>query len=108
MRGPKAPKDPTKKRPSLYLMLDKDIAGLPGRDGSCRDTNYMEGRLVEQVKGICGDVDEDILKLLESFEGIRKLVHSIGVSITAHEEAEKSSFIDLEKRINMLQEAISR
>lgn len=94
MRGPKAPKDPTKKRPSLYLMLDKDIAGLPGRDGSCRDTNYMEGRLVEQVKGICGDVDEDILKLLESFEGIRKLVHSIGVSITAHEEAEKSSFID--------------
>lgn len=29
MRGPKAPKDPTKKRPSLYLMLDKDIAGLP-------------------------------------------------------------------------------
>ena len=23
MRGPKAPKDPTKKRPSLYLMLDK-------------------------------------------------------------------------------------
>ena len=49
MRGPKAPKDPTKKRPSLDLMLDKDIAGLPGRDGSCRDTNYMEGRLVEQV-----------------------------------------------------------
>ena len=59
MRGPKAPKDPTKKRPGLYLMLDKDIAGLPGRDGSCRDTNYMEGRLVEQVKGICGDVDEE-------------------------------------------------
>ena len=29
MRGSKAPKDPTKKRPSLYLMLDKDIAGLP-------------------------------------------------------------------------------
>ena len=78
MRGPKAPKDPTKKRPSMYLMLDKDIAGLPGRDGSFRDANYMEGRLVEQVKGICGDVDESILKLLESFEGIRyrKQYHS--------------------------------
>ncbi|MGN1206279.1 MAG: SGNH/GDSL hydrolase family protein [Eubacterium sp.] len=94
MRGPKAPKDPTKKRPCLYLMLDKDIAGMPTRDGACRDTNFMEGRLVEQVKGICGDVDKDILKLLESFEGIRKLVHSVGVSITAHEESEKSSYID--------------
>ena len=94
MRGPKAPKDPTKKRPCLYLMLDKDIAGLPGRDGSCRDTNYMEGRLVNQVKGICGDVEEEILKLLESFEGVRKLVHSVGISITAHEESQKSSFVD--------------
>ena len=94
MRGPKAPKDPTKKRPCLYLMLDKDIAGLPGRDGSCRDTNYMEGRLVDQVKGICGDVEEEILNLLESFEGVRKLVHSVGISITAHEESQKSSFVD--------------
>ena len=32
MRGPKAPKDPTKKRPGLYLMLDKDIAGA-AREG---------------------------------------------------------------------------
>ena len=110
MRRPKAPKDPTKKRPSLYLMLDKDIAGLPGRDGSCRDTNYMEGRLVEQVKGICGDVDEDILKLLESFEGIRKLVHRALPRMKKQKKAVLSILrsIVMEKRINTLPEAISR
>lgn len=94
MRGPKAPKDPTKKRPCLYIMLDQNIAGMPGRDGSCRDTNFMEGRLIEQVKGICGDVGEDILKLLENMEGFTKLVHSVGISITAASEAEKKEQID--------------
>lgn len=93
MRGPIAPKDPTKKRPCIYIMLDKDIAGIPGSDGSCRDTNYMEGRLIEQIKGICEGVDEDILKLAEHTEGFVKLVHSIGVSITAPEEEDKSDYV---------------
>ena len=53
MRGPTAPKDPTRKRACLYIMLDKNIAGMPGQNGLSRDTNYMEGRLVEQVKGLC-------------------------------------------------------
>lgn len=94
MRGPVAPKDPTKKRPCIYIMLDKDIAGIPGNDGSCRDTNYMEGRLIEQIKGICGEVEEDILKLLEHTDGFVKLVHSIGVSITAQADSEKNEFVD--------------
>lgn len=93
MRGPTAPKDPTKKRPCLYMMLDQDIAGMPGNDGSCRDTNFMEGRLIEQVKGICGDVDEEILKLLENMEGFTKLVHSVGISITASSEEQKNEYI---------------
>lgn len=93
MRGPIAPKDPTKKRPSLYIMLDKDIAGMVGENGVCRDTNFMEGRLLEQVKGICGDVDEEILKLLEHVEGFLKLVHSIGISITAASEDEKDEVV---------------
>lgn len=94
MRGPTAPKDPTKKRPCLYMMLDQDIAGMPGENGTLRDTNFMEGRLVEQVKGICGDVDEEILKLLENIEGFTKLVHSIGISITASSEDQKSEYIE--------------
>ena len=94
MKGPTAPKDPTKKRSSLYIMLDRNIAGIPGSDGSCRDSNFMDGRLIEQVKGICGDVTEDILKLLEHTDGILKLVHSIGVSITAMNEDEKDENVE--------------
>ncbi len=94
MRGPKAPKDPTKKRPCIYIMLDKDIAGIPGNDGSCRDTNFMEGRLLQQIQGICGEVDKEILDLVQNMDGFVKLVHSIGVSITAQNEDEKKEFID--------------
>ena len=83
MRGPKAPKDPTKKRPSMYLMLDKDIAGLPGRDGSFRDANYMEGRLVEQVKGICGDYNNVVgLPVARLFYEMKKL----GIELTDRED----------------------
>lgn len=94
MRGPKAPKDPTKKRSCIYIMLDKDIAGIPGGDGSCRDTNFMEGRLLQQIQGICADIDEDILKLVEHMDGFTKLVHSIGICITAQKEEEKKESID--------------
>lgn len=94
MRGPTAPKDPTKKRPCLYIMLDKDVAGTPDSNGNYRDTNFMEGRLVDQIKGICGDVDDEILKLVEHTDGFVKLVHSIGVSITASAEEEKKEFIE--------------
>ncbi len=93
MKGPTAPKDPTKKRPCLYIMLDQNIAGLPGANGSCRDTNYMEGRLLQQVQGICGEVDKKILDLLEHTDGFVKLVHSIGVSITAAEQSQKNEFV---------------
>ncbi len=93
MRGPKAPKDPTKKRPCIYLMLDKNIAGLPTNEGLCRDTNFMEGRLVQQIQGICDKIDADILDLIATMEGFQKLVHSVGVSITAHEEEQKSATI---------------
>ena len=93
MRGPAAPKDPTKKRACLYMMLDKNIAGMPVQDGLCRDTNFMEGRLVEQVKGLCGEVDPEILKLLENLQGFRTLVHSIGVSITAVNDDAKNQSI---------------
>lgn len=93
MRGPTAPKDPTKKRACLYIMLDKNIAGMPGQNDLCRDTNFMEGRLVEQVKGLCGEVDSEILKLLENLQGFRTLVHSIGVSITAVDDDAKNQSI---------------
>ena len=34
MAGPKAPKDPERKRPYFYIMKDKDIYGSVQEDGS--------------------------------------------------------------------------
>lgn len=93
MRGPTAPKDPEKKRPALYIMLDHNVAGMPGDDDSFRDSNFMEGRLIEQVKGVYGDVDQNILSLLEHMDGFLKLVHSIGISVVAANEAEKNDIV---------------
>ena len=52
-----APKDPTAKRPGFYVLLDKPVGGLPSND------------------------DENILEMLRTAKGFRKLVHSVGVSI---------------------------
>ena len=57
IRGPKAPKDPTKKREEIYLMIDRDIAGTPKPDGRISDINFMEGRMRSQIVGICDKID---------------------------------------------------
>jgi hypothetical protein len=83
MKGPVAPKDPVEKRPCLYVVLDKTISGTKGKDGKYRDYVYLEGRLQEQVKFICEEIDEEILDMLPRMETFRKLVHSVGVSLKA-------------------------
>jgi len=42
-RGPKAPKDPTKKRSVIYIMLDDAIEGRPNGLGGFSDVNYLYG-----------------------------------------------------------------
>ncbi|MBO4408582.1 MAG: SGNH/GDSL hydrolase family protein [Clostridiales bacterium] len=94
MRGPKAPKDPTKKREAIHLMIDRDIAGTPSPDGKITDINFMEGRMRDQIVGICDSIDEEILNMAEHVDTLLKLVHSIGVSFTARDEANKGETID--------------
>ena len=89
MRGPAAPKDPVEKRPCLYVILDKTISGSKEDDGVCRDYVYLEGRLKGQVQFTSGDVEEDILNMLQEVKSFRKLVHSIGVSLKAEEQEDK-------------------
>ncbi len=86
MRGPVAPKDPVKKRPCLYVILDKLISARKEDDGKCYEHIYLEGRLEGQVKFTSGDIDDEILSLLKSVKGFRKLVHSVGITIKAEEE----------------------
>ena len=94
IRGPKAPKDPTKKREEIYLMIDRDIAGTPKPDGRISDINFMEGRMRSQIVGICDKIDPQILDMTEHADTLVRLVHSIGVSFTAGHEEFKNESLD--------------
>lgn len=84
MVGPKAPRDPEKKRKSFYIMRGKSIAGSPQKDGRGIQFLYMnDGRMISSARIVGGITDEGMLKLMETTEGLRQLVHSIGVTVEA-------------------------
>jgi len=86
MEGPKAPKDPTKKRKSFYIMRGKSVAGSPQADGRGIQFLYMnDGRMISSARLVGGITDQEMLRLLETAEGFRKLVHSIGVTVEAQD-----------------------
>ncbi len=92
-RGPKAPKDPTKKRKGFCIMRNKSIAGSPQPDGRGMQFIYLnDGRMISSAKIVGNITDEAILKLLETTEGFRKLVHSIGVTIETEDKDEVVGF----------------
>ena len=43
IRGPKAPKDPTKKRPCFFVMRSKEVTGSPQPDGTGVQFIYEDG-----------------------------------------------------------------
>lgn len=83
--GPKAPKDPTRKRPSVYLMLDDVIEGTKREDGNFADICFLEGRVRSKVTALMPDAPQDMAAELQNSAGLRKYVHSIGVTATAQE-----------------------
>ncbi len=86
MEGPKAPKDPTKKRKSFYIMRGKSVAGSPQADGRGVQFLYMnDGRMISSARLVGGITDEEMLRLLETTAGFRRLVHSIGVTVEARD-----------------------
>lgn len=81
MEGPKAPRDPVKKRSGFYIMRHKEIAGSPQPDGRGIQFLFMDGERLTTCARIVGNVtDEEMLRMLQTAEGFRKLVHSIGIS----------------------------
>ena len=75
MAGPKAPKDPERKRPYFYIMKDKDIYGSVQEDGSIIHFIYeSDGRLINSAQ-IAGNIEnKEELGLLETVEGFGRLV----------------------------------
>ncbi len=94
MTGPKAPKDPEKKRPYFYIMKGKDIFGAKQEDGTGISFIYeSDGRLINSARIVGNIEDEEELKLLETVEGFGKLVHSIGISAETADPAEEVTFV---------------
>ena len=93
-RGPKAPKDPTKKRPVIYIMLDDAIEGRPNDVGGFSDVNFLEGRVEAKVTNLLPELDRKLAKQLQTCAGFRKLVHSIGVSVKADKEEDRNKSIE--------------
>lgn len=86
MEGPKAPKDPTKKRKNFYIMRGKSIAGSPMADGRGIQFLYMnDGRMLSSSRLVGGITDEEMLNLMTTTAGFRKLVHSIGITVEAED-----------------------
>ena len=83
-KGPKAPKDPEKKRPYFFVMQSKGIYGSPQPDGRGIQFIYAnDGRVIDAAR-LAGNLsNEEMLDNLRSTEGFRKMVHSIGVSVSS-------------------------
>ncbi len=93
MHGPAAPTDPEKMRDSFYIMKDKDIYGVKMDDGRGIQYLYQDcERLVNSAQITGGVTDEDQLELLRSVDGLKKLVHSIGISVETKRPKEKVAF----------------
>lgn len=89
MAGPKAPKDAEKKRKSFYIMRNKSVAGSLQPDGSGTQFIYLDGaRLVSFAKLVGNIEDEEMLKLLTTAEGFRRLVYALGVTVEMDEPEE--------------------
>ena len=92
--GPKAPKDPTKKRPSVFVLYDKTIEAYGKPEGGSMNPLFLDNeRLSNYAKTIGRVEDEEMLALLNSAEGFRKLVHSVGVSIACENTTQEAEFV---------------
>lgn len=90
----KAPKDPVDKRPSFYIMHDKEVSAGPQPDGRGVSFNYLDGgRIIGHSKIVGNVTDDEILKLIPTAEGFKKLVHTIGVSVSSSDPNQTISFV---------------
>lgn len=93
MVGPKAPKDPEKKRSGFYIMRNKQISGSAQANGTGVQFIYLnDGRMVSSAQIVGNISDESMLGLLTTTEGFRRLVHSIGVSVEMDSAGKKAVF----------------
>ena len=92
--GPKAPKDPQRKRSGFYILIDTILEARVRLGAKPAQEIYLdEGRLAYNAQFVGGVFDENILALLKNCEDVHKLVHSIGVTMTASEDLGNIDFV---------------
>ena len=92
--GPKAPKDPQKKRSGFYIMVDKILEATARLGEKPSQEIYLdEGRLSFNAQFVGGVNDANILELLKNCDGVHKVVHSIGFCVTAPDDAGPIDFV---------------
>lgn len=92
--GPAAPKDAEKQRESFYVIKNKQIFGSTAEDGSGVVYLYQsDDRLINAAQITGGITDEQMLDMMRSVEGFKKLVHSIGVSVEMENPDQEVTFI---------------
>ena len=84
--GPVAPKDPDKQRRKIYLMADGVIEAMRRPNGEFSEIMFLEGRVPSKIAIICPKIDPALAQRLPYIAEFRKIVHSIGVTVTADEE----------------------
>ncbi len=90
----KAPTDPEKERPYFYIIKDKEI--YTGEDESGKGIAFLyqsDGRLISSATFTGNVTDTKLLKLLETVDGFRKLVHSVGVSVEMEDKDKQVEFV---------------
>lgn len=93
MEGPKAPKDPVKKKSGFYIMRNKQISGSVQPNGTGVQFIYLnDGRMISSARIVGNIIDEKMLDMLATTEGFRKLVHSIGISVEMEDSEKKAVF----------------
>ncbi len=87
-----APKDPQTRRNGFYVLLDQKIGGEPQSDGTGRQPIFLDGGRLSALAKIVGGLDERLAARLDTAEGFRQIVHSIGVSAQAADPAMEIGF----------------
>lgn len=94
MSQPKAPKDAEAKRKGFYILRNTQIAASVQPDGRGTQFIYLSDGRIESSAKITGNItDEEMLALLKTAEGLRKLVHSIGVTVETDSGEEQVGFV---------------
>ena len=81
MRGPVAPKDPTKQRAKVYFMLEDLLyASRKEPEGErFAEMIFLENRVGQNLRLICPELPEELANRLQKTADFREIVHSIGI-----------------------------